>query len=154
MNATDPVNVVQHAAHQGAFFDTNILVYVFDPDEEQKQRRSRQLIMDHLGTGSLAVSTQVLQEFYWAVTRKSRPPLEPGVAVWFVRELLKSTIVAPSAEMVAAAMERSARTGSPLWDLLILTAAEAARADVLYTEDRHLLDLDGSVRIVNPFVAD
>jgi predicted nucleic acid-binding protein len=156
MNAIEPegVNQLPMALGQAAFFDTNILVYVFDPDQMQKQRRARQLFLDHLGASSLAASTQVLQEFYWAVTRKSRPPLDAGVALWFVRELSKSTIITPSAEMVLTAAERSARTAAPLWDVLILMAAEAAHADVLYTEDRHLLGLESSVHIVNPFVTD
>jgi predicted nucleic acid-binding protein len=154
MSATEPAKAIQLAtARQDAFFDTNVLVYVFDSEAEEKQRRARQLVLDHLETRTLSASVQVITEFFWVATRKPGLPLDPNIATWFVRELLKSTIVAPSAEMVTTAMEHSARTGAPLWDTLILMAAEAARADVLYTEDRHLLALESSIRIVNPFAA-
>ena len=58
-----------------AFFDTNVLVYLFDRDAPGKQRRAQALLAE-LGPSGV-ISTQVLQEFYVAVTRKLAMPLPP-----------------------------------------------------------------------------
>lgn len=136
-----------------AFLDTNVLVYVYDPEAEEKQRRARRLVLDHLGARSLCLSTQVLLEFFWTVTRKPEVPIAPQVASAFSRQLQSAHIVVPTFEMAVSAMERAADAGAPIWDALILTAAESCGADVLYTEDKHLLRLESPVRIVDPFAA-
>src|SRR5229473_3271201 len=57
------------------FFDTNVLVYLFDRNAAAKQRRAQALLADL--TPSIVISTQVLQEFYVTVTRKLSPALSP-----------------------------------------------------------------------------
>ena len=52
------------------FADTNILVYAFDRGEPTKQVVAQELLRREGATGNIAVSTQVLQEFYVVVTRK------------------------------------------------------------------------------------
>jgi len=49
-----------------AFFDTNILVYLFDAGAPAKQRRAREILTQHTLAGETLLSTQVLQEFYVA----------------------------------------------------------------------------------------
>jgi len=49
------------------FFDTNVLVYLFDEDEPRKQAIARALLRD---STDIRLSTQVLAEFYVTVTRK------------------------------------------------------------------------------------
>ncbi len=62
------------------FVDTNVLVYVFDTSEPDKQKIAHNLL-DTLGCASnLTLSTQVLQEFFVAVTRKLKPPLAAETA--------------------------------------------------------------------------
>ena len=53
------------------FFDTNILVYLFDVDSPGKRKKARALFQKHAEAGDILLSTQVLQEFYVAVTRHS-----------------------------------------------------------------------------------
>ena len=45
------------------FFDTNILVYVADIRDPQKQRIAENLVMAALGSGDVLISEQVLNEF-------------------------------------------------------------------------------------------
>ena len=52
------------------FLDSNILVYAQDKGAPDKQKRSRKLIAELAGSGNGVISTQVMQEFYVAVTRK------------------------------------------------------------------------------------
>ena len=53
------------------FVDTNVLIYAASPapDEAGKQRSAQRLLEE----GDLALSVQVLQEFYHQSTRSSRP---------------------------------------------------------------------------------
>jgi predicted nucleic acid-binding protein len=133
------------------FVDTNVLVYVFDPDALAKQTCASNLVIDHLGAGTLALSTQVLLEFFWTVTLKPAIPLPHPVAAGFARQLLAAHVVTPSADLVVAAMERTGASSLTIWDALIMEAAEACGASVLYTEDRHLLSVSASIKIVDPF---
>jgi len=134
-----------------AFVDTNVLVYVFDPDAVAKQRCARTLVLEHLGSSTLALSTQVLLEFYWTVTRKPEIPLPHAVAIAFARQLLAAHVVAPSPDLVAAAMERSGSGTLSIWDALILETALSCGATVLHTEDKHLLSVTADLEIVDPF---
>ena len=62
------------------FVDTNVLIYAVSPapDEATKQRTAQRL----LEAGDLVLSVQVLQEFYYQVTRPSRPtPMAQDAAV-------------------------------------------------------------------------
>ena len=52
------------------FLDTNILVYASDRDERQKRRRARALLRETAADGNGVISTQVVQEFFVAATRK------------------------------------------------------------------------------------
>jgi predicted nucleic acid-binding protein len=134
-----------------AFIDTNILVYVYDPEAPAKRDRARGLVMDHLGNGTLVLSTQVLLEFYWTVTRKPEVPIPHVVAAGLARQLLKANVVAPSPELALAAIERSGRDDLPIWDALIIEAAESSGATILYTEDRHFAGVPTALRVVDPF---
>ena len=53
-----------------AFFDTNVLVYMHDPQASYKRDVALRLFRRHLYTKTLVISTQVLQEFYVTVSRK------------------------------------------------------------------------------------
>ena len=139
------------AGAERVFVDTNVLVYVFDPEALEKQTCARNLVIDHLGAGTLALSTQVLLEFYWTVTRKPEIPLPHAVAAGFARQLLAAHVVTPSADLVVAAMERSGASPLSIRDALILEAAESCGAGVLYSEDKHLLSASAGIAIVDPF---
>ncbi len=55
--------------------DTNILVYAYDRSEPEKQSKSLD-ILDWLATRNKgALSTHILSEFFWAVTRKLAVPI-------------------------------------------------------------------------------
>jgi len=133
------------------FVDTNVLVCVYDPDAPAKQTCARNLVTDHLGSGTLTRSMQVLLEFYWTLTRKPEVPLPHFVAAGFARQLLAAYVVTPTADLVVAAMERCDASSSTIWDALILATAESCGASVLYTEDKRSLSVSAGIEIVDPF---
>jgi predicted nucleic acid-binding protein len=51
------------------FLDSNILIYAFDTAEPRKRARSRALI-ESLPAEDIVLSAQVVNEFYFTVTRK------------------------------------------------------------------------------------
>jgi len=67
------------------FVDTNILVYDRDKRDLDKHARAQEwmaALWQRPGLG--VVSTQVLTEFYWTVTRTLRPGLDKDVARRYV----------------------------------------------------------------------
>jgi predicted nucleic acid-binding protein len=50
------------------FFDTNILVYLFDASDPVRQKNAMDCFQEAVNTHTIALSTQVLQEFYAVTT--------------------------------------------------------------------------------------
>jgi predicted nucleic acid-binding protein len=133
------------------FVDTNVLAYAHDRSEPSKQRVAAALLASlwHSRTG--VVSTQVLQELYVVLTRKFRPPL-PGVTA---RRLVASygrwRTVVVDVPIILWAATLAERRRISFWDALIVTAARAAGAARLVSEDLQPGLRVGGLRIENPF---
>ena len=100
----------------------------------------------------LALSVQVLQEFYVQATRPSRrDPLDHRQAVGFVEAFLRFPVQELTTRIVLAALATRNRFGISYWDAAILEAARVLRCDVVLSEDlADGQDYDG-VRVENPF---
>jgi predicted nucleic acid-binding protein len=133
------------------FFDTNVLVYLFDADAPAQQERARDLVRRHAASSAALVSTQVLQEFYVAVTRKLARPLDESSALDALRQLAALPVVQIDGELVLAAAARSQRLKLSFWDALIVEAAIQGGASNLFSEDlQHGRRIDG-LTVENPF---
>ncbi len=133
-----------------AFLDTNVLVYLFDHDEPSKTQRARELL-EQAKPGELALSAQVLSEFYVVVTRKLERPLDAAVALQAIDWLSLLRVVALDAALVKAAIQTSRASQLSYWDGLIVASARAGGCKRLLTEDLNNGQRIGSVRIENPF---
>lgn len=134
-----------------SFFDTNVLVYLFDNRDPEKKIRAQQVFAEESERGRAVLSTQVLQEFYWAVTRKLASPLPEEVAEERVRDLCELPLVRIDATMILAAIVRSRSQSFAFWDALILEAALRAGAGRLLTEDLQHGQRIGNLTVENPF---
>jgi predicted nucleic acid-binding protein len=135
-----------------SFFDTNVLVYLFDEDAPEKKARARQLLETEVQEGRAILSTQVLQEFYVAVTRKLARPLPAEDAERAVRNLTAFPLVQVDAAMMMSAVGRSQKLQYSFWEALIIEAALIGGAHLLYSEDlQHGRKIDG-LEIQNPFL--
>ncbi len=135
------------------FFDTNILVYMFDADAPSKKEHACARFELEVSKGRAFLSTQVLQEFYVMVTKKLSVPLDPKTAELVVCNLAALPIMGIDAERIIAAIGRSRTAQYSFWDALIIETALAGGADRLLTEDlQHGQIIDG-LHIENPFVA-
>lgn len=132
-----------------AFVDTNIAVYVHDHGSPEKRKRAVELFM--APPDRLFISTQVLSEFYWTVTRKLSPPLSVDSAKEALEQLAKLPVVTVDRALVLRAVDTADRHQLALWDALIIEAAVASGCDRLFTEDlNHGQEIRG-VRVENPF---
>lgn len=131
-----------------AFFDTNVLLYMYGGDAS-KRLRAKELFQEYAAAGQLVLSTQVVQEFYAAGSRKLGMPrreLREAVSALLDFPLV---VIGPPHILVALEVEDQFRIS--FWDALIVSAAESAEADVLFTEDLNNGQRYGSVEVRNPF---
>lgn len=103
--------------------------------------------------GTVVLSTQVLSEFYVAVTRKLGKPLSELDAVAAARSLCAFHVVSVDGDAVMASIALSRKHRLSLWDSLVITAASGAGCARLLTEDLQHGSMLAGVRIENPYVA-
>ncbi len=134
------------------FVDANVLVYDRDRRDLLKHERAEawmSALWQHPGLG--VVSSQVLTEFYWTVTRKLRPGLDEEAARRYVRAMLAWEFVAVDQAAMIEAWSVQDQFGFSFWDSLVVATARIGRCRVLLTEDlQDGQDLDGLL-VVNPF---
>ena len=133
------------------FVDTNVLIYAISTDSEDAHKR--RLARELLTATDLALSTQVLQEFYVQATRPAGSAgLSHGEAVTFAEALQRFPVQAITLNVVDAAFAIRERFRLSYWDSAILAGAKALGCEVVYSEDmNHGQDYDG-LRVINPFV--
>jgi len=131
------------------FIDTNVLVYSIDHDEPVKRRRARELLRKSGREGAPFVSTQVLQEFYVAATRKLG--MDPLLAKELMRGWRRFNVVTVTPEIVDEAIDISILNRLSYWDAAVIAAARTAGCTAVYSEDMNDGQSIGGVKIVNPF---
>jgi predicted nucleic acid-binding protein len=132
------------------FVDTNILLYAISSAEGESVKAARAAAL--LDDRDLALSVQVLQEFYVQATRPSRVASLPhDTAVAFVATLERFPIQDVTLAVVHAALQAAKRWRLAYWDAAIVESARALECDEILSEDlQHGMNFDG-VRVVNPF---
>ena len=130
--------------------DTNILLYAVTNREADAQKKTRAAGI--LKEPDLALSVQVLQEFYYQATRLQGPAgLTHDGALEFLRRFRTLPVQEITAELFDRATEMKEKFGLSYWDAAILSAAKMLGCDAVYSEDMsHQMDYDGVV-VINPF---
>jgi predicted nucleic acid-binding protein len=132
------------------FVDTNVLLYAVSnlPGEAGKRRNA----VDLLNESDLAVSVQVLQEFYYQATRSNRPAaITHHQALRFIESVSRFPVQETTLDVFHAGLSISHRFGLSYWDGAILAAARTIGCEVVYSEDlSDEQDYDG-LRVINPF---
>ena len=132
------------------FVDTNVLLYAASRVSEHARKSSRALEL--LEEPELAVSVQVLQEFYHQATRSTRPGrLSHSEALGFLDPVLMLRVQPVNVNVFRAGVSISERFRLSYWDGAILAAARACGCDAVYSEDLDdRQDYEG-LRVINPF---
>lgn len=135
------------------FVDTNVLLYAVSRDPEE--RHKAQLARNLLGERDLALSVQVLQEFYVQATRESRAdPLTHEQATRLVESFLRFPSTDVTRPIVLAAMAMRHRFGISYLDAAIIEAARVLGCETVLSEDLNDGQDYGGVRVENPFRGD
>ncbi len=132
------------------FADTNVLLYAIsrDPEEQAKARRAGELLAER----DLALSVQVLQEFYVQATRASRRDrIAHDDAVQLIESFGRFPVAAVTTDVMRAALATCDRFRISYWDAAILEAARSLGCEVVLSEDLSDTVDYGGVRVENPF---
>ena len=132
--------------------DTNVLVYAYDRTEPVKQPRAAELLDALALTGQGVLTTQVLAEFYVAVTARMAPPMPYDVAHERVQRLCDSwRVLNVTPLVVLEAIRGSQRHQLHYWDAQLWASAKLNQIPFIVTEDLpSSRSLDG-VRFIDPF---
>lgn len=132
------------------FVDTSVLLYAASTarDEAAKARIARVV----LEAEDLALSVQVLQEFYVQATRPTRADrLSHGQAAGLVEAWLRFPVQETTLPLMKAALEVTEPYQVSYWDAAIIEAARLLGCRTLLSEDfADGQDFDG-VTVENPF---
>jgi predicted nucleic acid-binding protein len=96
------------------------------------------------------ISTQVLQEFYVAATRKL--DVDPILAKEMVNKFKNYETVLITTEMIKDAIDSSILQRLSFWDSLILIAAQKALCEMIWTKDLNSGQIINGIKVFNPFI--
>jgi predicted nucleic acid-binding protein len=135
--------------------DTNLLVYMYDLDEPEKQQRAVETVQRVYEAETGALSAQVLSELYNVVTRKLTPPLTATQAEAQVQALARIWPVFPiTSEVVFEAIRGVRDYQLSFWDAQIWAAARLNRLSIVLSEDFNPGVVIEGVQFVDPFADD
>jgi len=130
------------------FLDTNVVVHAFDRADPAKQSVAIRLLE---AGDRLIVSTRVLLETWWVLTRRLAQPLYEDHASEAIDHLNALPVVSTDPELVRRAIATGRRSDIAAWDALIIEAARSGGCRRVLSEDlRSEQDFDGVV-VENPF---
>lgn len=135
------------------FVDTNILMYAHDTAADRKHEKAKALVAELWETRSGVVSTQVLQELAVNLRKKTKKPLDAKATRDVVSDYLAWQVVVNGGDSILEALDIEARYQVSFWDALVIQAAQASGAEILYSEDLSDGQHYGGVRVSNPFKA-
>ncbi len=131
--------------------DTNVLLYTVSNNaaDDHKKEMAATILKDP----DLALSVQVLQEFYYQSTRPSGPAgLSHEQAIEFLGQFGSLRVQEITLDGFNRAIANVQDFGLSYWDAAILAAAKMLGCDAVYSEDMSHMQDYGGLRVINPFV--
>jgi len=132
------------------FVDTNVLLYA--ASTAPLERKKTRVALSLLEAEDLALSVQVLQEFYVQATRSGkRDRLNHEQAALLIESFLRFPVQEMSVKLVQGALAAAPRFRISYWDAAIVEAARSQDCHTVLSEDlSHGQNYDG-VKVTNPF---
>jgi predicted nucleic acid-binding protein len=133
------------------FVDTNVLLYAGSnaTDDQSKRRIARAV----LTVPDIALSAQVLQEFYAVAISKHRLLMTHDEALAVLQSLTAFPVCPISRDLVLEAIDVKQRFGISYWDAAIIAAAKQMGCHTVYSEDLNPGQNYDGVTVVNPFAS-
>ncbi|WP_374689582.1 PIN domain-containing protein [Promineifilum sp.] len=138
-----------------ALIDTNLLVYLFDPSDKQKQTRAGDLLNELYLLQAGYLSVQCLAEFFHVTTRGSQPLLTPAKALQQVEHFQSAYSVFPLTAPIVLEAGRGVRDHQlAYYDAQIWATAHLNQIPLVLSEDFQTGRIVEGVRFINPLIKD
>jgi len=133
------------------FIDSNIFIYAYTGDDDQKHTISRDLLRYHVSNNDIILSVQILNEFYSVMSRYNYPHDEIKICL---NEIIGQVKVMPlTLGTFKQCIIIKEKYGYSWWDSLVLASAIENDCKILYSEDMQSNQIiENRLMIVNPFV--
>ncbi len=115
------------------------------------EQSRRVIALELLDRSDLAISAQVLAEYYSVATSKAKLNLTNEEAVILLEGLARFPVCPITRELVMDAIELRQRYNISYWDAAILVAAKRMNCDTVFSEDLNAGQVYDGVKVVNPF---
>ncbi len=133
--------------------DTNLLIYLFDQNQPDRQTRAVDVLarLELIGAGRLSV--QNLAEFFSVSTRKLSPPLSPTEALKQVNLFIRAWPVFDLTPLIVLEAARGVRDYQmSYYDAQIWATARLNQVQTIFSEDFNVGATLEGIQFVNPFV--
>ena len=131
------------------FIDTNVLIYSVDAAAGRKRNRALDLVDTHARARTGVISTQVLQEFYSAATRKLG--IAPLDVKQHIRDFHLFDIIQVTPALIEDGIDCSILNQVSFWDALVVTTAATSGCSELLSEDLNAGQTIQGVTVTDPF---
>ena len=132
--------------------DTNLLIYLYDPNQPEKQKQSERVLEQLELNRSGRLSVQALAEFFSVATRKLSPSLTPAQALDQVTLFTRLWPVYDLTPMIVMEAGRGVRDHKlSYYDAQVWATARLNQVPVVFSEDFDDGSILEGVRFVNPF---
>jgi len=132
------------------FFDSNIFIYAYTSDDEQKHSIACDLLRNNVFDNEIIISVQILNEFYSVMARYKYPHNEIKSCI---NEIIEQVKVMPlELETIKQCIFIKEKYCYSWWDSLVLASALENDCAIIYSEDLQDNQLiENKLRILNPF---
>ena len=138
-----------------AFFDTNIIIYAYDPSEPVKQSRCANLlekVYEKEITG--VVSNQILGEVFKGLIENIEKPISIENAELIIKNIIESDAwmkINYDHETVEKAIITTKLSRTPFWDTVIAETMKENGITKIYTENEKDFRKISGIKVINPF---
>ncbi len=135
--------------------DSNVLIYAFDEDEGEKNKKARNLISDIIKNNKyISFSTQNLSEFITVSTKKIEKPISIDYAkkiVSLVLNLPHTRVLQIFDTTILKALDYTKEFSIHYWDALIVAVMYENDIYTIITENEKDFQKIPWIKVVNPF---
>ena len=134
------------------FIDSNIFIYAYTGDDEQKHSIASDLLRKHILYDEIILSVQILNEFYAVMSRYNYPHNEIKSCL---NEIIEQVKVMPlELKTIKRCILIKEKYCYSWWDSLVLASALENDCTILYSEDLQSNQIiENKLRITNPFAS-
>ncbi|MCD6534599.1 MAG: PIN domain-containing protein [Deltaproteobacteria bacterium] len=133
-----------------SFIDSNLIIYANDCRDPEKQDKALALIKKLMISGTGVISSQVMQEYSNVALNKLDQSHEVVLRQLSLLESFEIVSISPA--MVRRVIEIKVAYRISFWDASIISAAEYAACDVIYSEDLNSGQFYSGIKLQNPFI--